>query len=81
MRIRISAPKDNGKRFHLYLPVPLFVARWGFIWKHLPEPSRQYAPVASKVVSALKEYKRQNGSWNLVEVQTADGSTTVEIKV
>ena len=82
MRIRVVAPRENtDKTFRLFLPVPLGIARWRFIWRFLPEGARLYAPVADKLVRALKQYKRENGSWNLVEVNTADGKTRVEIKV
>lgn len=81
MRISVVAPReDSDKRFRLFLPVPLWIARWRFIWKFLPEPSRQYEPVAKELVRALKQYKRENGSWDLVEVNTTDG-TRVRIRV
>ena len=82
MRICINAPKGDGEgRFRLYLPIPLWMARFSFIWKHLPEPSRQYAAIAPELVKALRQYKRENGSWNLVEVHTADGEANVVIRV
>ena len=82
MRIRVIAPReDPEKQFRLFLPVPLGIARWRLIWRFLPEEARLYAPVAAELVRALKQYKRENGSWNLVEVNTADGNTRVEIKV
>ena len=82
MRIRVIAPReDTDKQFRLFLPVPLGIARWRFIWRFLPEEARRYAPVAAELVRALKQYKREHGSWNLVEVNRADGKTRVEIKV
>ena len=81
MRISIDAPKENNGRFRLNLPVPLWICRFGFIWKHLPKESQQFAPIASEVVKALKDYKKENGSWNLVEVQTADNETQVLVRV
>jgi hypothetical protein len=82
MRIRVIAPReDPEKQFRLFLPVPLGIARWRFIWRFLPEEARLYAPVAAELVRALKQYKREYGSWNLVEVKTADGKTHVEIKI
>lgn len=82
MRIRIIAPReDKPGNFRLNLPVPLWVARLRFIWKFLPEESRKYEPIAADLVKAMKKFKRENGSWNLVEVDTADGSTHVLIRV
>ncbi len=82
MRINVIAPREDGRKdFHLNLPVPLFMAGWSFIWKHLPKESRQYADIAPQLVKALRQYKRENGSWNLVEVHTADGRTRVTIRV
>ncbi len=82
MRIRVIAPReDTGKTFRFYLPVPLGIARWRFIWRFLPEEARRYAPVAAELVRALKQYKREHGSWNLVEVNRADGKTRVEIRI
>ena len=82
MRIRVVAPgKDEGKQFRLFLPVPLGIARWRFIWRFLPQETRQFAPFAAELVRALKQYKRENGSWNLVEVNRADGKTRVEIRI
>lgn len=82
MRIRVIAPReDTDKQFRLFLPVPIGIVRWRFIWRFLPEEARRYAPVAAELVRALKQYKRENGSWNLVEVNRADGKTRVEIKV
>ena len=81
MRINVVAPRENGKTFRLHLPVPLFMAGWSFIWKHLPPESRQYAQIAPDLVRAMRQYKRQNGSWNLVEVETADKRTKVFIRV
>ena len=82
MRITISAPKESGKgRFNLNLAFPLALVGWRFIWKHLPQESRQYAVIAPQMAKALCEYKRENGSWNLVEVQTADGEAKVLIRV
>ena len=83
MRITINAPREDkpGRRFRLYLPVPLSLLGWRFIWKHLPEQSRMYAPIASDLVRALKEYRRKYGSWNLVEVHTADDDTHVRIRI
>ena len=40
-----------------------------------------YAPIASELVKALKEYRRRYGSWNLVEVHTADDDTHVTIRI
>lgn len=79
MRISIDAPRDNDKRFRLFLPVPLWIARLRFIWRFLPEESRQYAPVAAELVRVLKMYKRENGSWNLIEVDSRD--THMEIRI
>ena len=42
---------------------------------------REDKPIAADLVKAMKEFKRENGSWNLVEVDTADGSTHVLIRV
>ena len=82
MRIRVVASREEaGRQFRLCLPVPLGIARWRFIWRFLPEEAGRYAPAAAKLVRALKQYKRENGSWNLVEVNAADGNTRVEIKV
>ena len=82
MRRSICAPKeDKPGNFRLNLPVPLWAARFRFIWKFLPEESRKYEPIAMDLVRALRTYKRENGSWNLVEVDTADGSTHVRIRV
>lgn len=82
MRISIRAPRENGKgTFRLFLPVPLWIARCGFIWKYLPEEQRYWAGMARELVRALKEYKRQNGSWNLVEVQRAEDNTHVTIRI
>ncbi len=82
MRIRVIAPReDTGKTFRLFLPVPLGIARWRFIWRFLPQEARQFAPFAAELVRALKQYKREHGSWNLVEVNRADGRTRVEIKI
>ena len=82
MRIQISAPKDSGNgRFNLNFAFPLALLRWRFVWKHLPEGSRQYAVIAPQMMRALRQYKKENGSWNLVEVQTADKETRVLIRV
>ena len=81
MRINVVAPRENGKVFRLRLPVPLFLASWSFIWKHLPPESIQFADVAPQLVKALRQYKRTYGSWNLVEVETADNRTKVVIRV
>ncbi len=81
MRIKVVTPRENGKVFRLRLPVPLFLAGWSFIWKHLPPQSRQYAAIAPQLVRAMRQYKRTYGSWNLVEVETADKSTNVVIRV
>lgn len=82
MRIRICAPRENGKgNFRLLLPVPLGIAKWNFIWKHVPEEQRIYAGMASQLVKALKQYKRENGSWNLVEVHRAEDNTHVTIRI
>ena len=82
MRIRVIAPReDPEKQFRLCRPGPLGIARWRVIWRFLPEEARLYAPVAAELVRALKQYKREYGSWNLVEVKTADGKTHVEIKI
>ena len=82
MRIRICAPRENKPgNFRLNLPVPLWIARFSFIWKHLPAESRKFEPIAAELVKALKDFKRENGSWNLVEVDKADGSTHVMIRV
>lgn len=81
MRIKVVAPReDSGKSFRLFLPVPLGIASWSFIWRFLPEQSRIYAPIAKDLVRALRQYKRENGSWNLVEVNTTDG-TRINIRV
>ena len=81
MRISVVAPReDSDKCFRLFLPVPLGIAGWSFIWRFLPEQSRMYAPIAKELVRALRQYKRENGSWNLVEVNTTDG-TQISIRV
>ena len=82
MKIRIRAPRENGKgNFRLFLPVPLGLAKCRFIWKHLPQEQRFWADIAPHVVEALKQYKRENGSWNLVEVHSADDGTDVVIRI
>lgn len=81
MRISVVAPReDSDKCFRLFLPVPLGIAGWSFIWRFLPEQSRMYTPIAKELVRALRQYKRENGSWNLVEVNTTDG-TRISIRV
>ena len=81
MRISVVAPRDESqKNFRLFLPVPLWIARWHFIWRFLPEESQKYAPIAKDLVRAMREYKRANGSWNLIEVDSTDG-TRVRIRV
>ena len=79
MRICIDAPRDNNKRFRLFLPVPLWFARLRFIWRFLPEDIRMYEPAAKEIIRILKEYRRQNGSWNLVEVDSQD--THIRIRI
>ena len=82
MRISICAPKEGKPgKFRLFLPVPLWVARFRFVWKHLPEESRQYAVIAPELVKAMRKYKRENGSWDLVAVDTADGQTHIRIRI
>ena len=74
MTIKINAKKDEGEgRIKLHFPVPLVLLNLGFVWNHLPPEQKQYKPIAKELVRALKEYKRQNGSWDLVNVQTAEG--------
>ena len=79
MRISIDAPKDDNKRFRLFLPVPLWFARFRFIWRILPEDIRMYEPAATEIIRILKEYKRQNGPWDLVEVDSKD--THIRIRI
>ena len=74
MTIKINAKKDEGEgRIKLHFPVPLVLLNLGFVWNHLPPEQKKYKPIAKELVRALKEYKRQNGSWDLVNVQTAEG--------
>lgn len=79
MRICIDAPRDNNKRFRLFLPVPLWFARFSFIWRIIPEDIRMYEPAAKEIIRILKEYRRQNGPWNLVEVDSKD--THIRIRI
>jgi len=82
MRIRICAPRENGKgNFRLFLPVPLGIAKWRFIWNHLPAEQRIWADLAPALVDAIRQYKRENGSWDLVEVHCPKDNTHVTIRV
>ena len=82
MRITINAPRESGKgRFRLALALPLGIAKWKFIWRHLPEEARKYEDVASKSVQVLKDYRRQYGHWDLVDVYQQDDGTRVRIRI
>ncbi|MBR2281373.1 MAG: hypothetical protein IJ863_01985 [Spirochaetales bacterium] len=78
MRIRINEPKENGsRRFRLNLPVPLGLLNLPLTWRFLPPEQKQYQPIAKALVKALKEYRKENGSWNLVEVHTHDNQDII----
>ncbi len=80
MTIKINAPKDDGeKRIKLFLPVPLGLLNIRFIWKYLPPEQRQYQAIARDIVKALKEFKKENGPWNLVEVDAEDAKVLIRI--
>jgi len=82
MKILIKAPRDNGKGyFRLALAVPLGIAKWKFIWRHLPDEARMYADIAGKAVDALREYRRKYGHWDLVDVYQQDDGTRVLIRI
>ncbi len=80
MTIRINAPKDDGeKRIKLFFPVPLALLNIPFIWRFLPAEQRQYQGIAGDIVKALKEFRRENGPWNLVEVDSEDAKVLIRI--
>ena len=82
MRVSIRAPRENRKGyFRLNLWVPLGIAGWRFIWRFVPEEAKPYTAITAEVVRALKEFKRENGPWNLVEVDSPDNNTHVVIRV
>ena len=82
MKIMINAPRESGKgRFRLALALPLGIAKWKFIWRHLPQEARMYEDVAAKAVQALRNYRRQYGHWDLVEVYQQDDGTRVRIRI
>lgn len=80
MTIRVDTPKENGNgRFRLFLPVPLGLLSTRFALNFIPREYRQYSGAAHALVRALKEYKRLNGSWNLVEVESGDTHVLIRI--
>ena len=82
MKILIKTPRDNGKGyFRMALVVPLGIAKWNFIWRHLPDEARMYAGIAGKAVDALREYRRKYGHWDLVDVYQQDDGTRVLIRI
>lgn len=81
MKIRVFSPKDDQKKaFRLYLPIPLGILKWRVIWKYAPEETKPYLEFANVLVDAMKEYKRANGGWDLVDISTSDG-TKVNIRI
>ncbi len=82
MKIKVNVKRDDesGKRVRLSLPVPLSILKWRFIWRYVPEESRKYAQMAPQLADALQRYKKEYGSWDLVDVLTHDGDV-VKIRV
>ncbi len=81
MRISINVPKeDSDGRFRMFLPIPLGLLKMKFLWRHMPPEEQKYAAIAGELVKALRQYKRENGPWDLVEVHSHDGGD-VRIRV
>jgi len=73
MTIKINVPKEEGEgRMRFTLPVPLGLLNIPFIWRFLPPEQQKYQSMARELVKALKQFKKQNGSWNLVEVDSKE---------
>jgi len=81
MRIRI---KGHGQNRNIILPTGLIFSK-GTVWlaNHV---ARKYAADAMKDISPealdalfaeFRSIKRKHGSWNLVEVESADGETVL----
>ncbi len=78
MTIKIDSRKDEGEgRFRLFLPVPLGLLNIPFVWRFLPPEQKQYQTIAGEIVKALRDFKKKNGSWDLVDVHSADGDVVV----
>ena len=78
MIIKVNAPKEEKEgRIHFTIPVPLSLLQLKFIWRFLPEEQRIYQSMATELVKALKQYKRENGSWILVEVHSHDDANVL----
>lgn len=76
MIIRIKQNKsEESKGRNIFFPVPLFVFKWRFVREQLSKELEGFETVVPLLIDALREYKRKNGHWTLVEVDTADGES------
>lgn len=77
MKIQI---RDDDRNFHLTLPTQLIFSRFvlRMVLKHssFGESVKGLPPgAADKLIDELKRIQKKHGTWELVEVKSADGET------
>lgn len=76
MKIKVNA---QNHRFSLWFP--LSAIKWRFIWKNIDQENKEidYRKMTSKVYKELKKWKKENGSFTLVDVESKDAIVKITI--
>lgn len=76
--MRIYVKSDDMKR-HIIIAVPTSAIGWKWVWRMVNKNAKtDDAPAiseetAQKLAKAIKKYVRQNGHFDLVNIESADG--------
>lgn len=79
MIIKFAIPSDSHKDriIKFSIPIPITLAGSKLLWKLVPKRIRKFAPCVKDAVKALKQFRRHNGRWNIIDVYSPDGSHVV----
>lgn len=77
MKIKIYDAESKKKLVFLF---PVSAVKWRFIWRYTGAEYKKYYKISKDIYKALKKYVRENGHFDLVDVDSNDGDR-VKIRI